>query len=236
MNEEGLDRFVELLDRASPMFDYYLEKMLSERDSDLEEKVHSLKEILPVLLALRSSTQRSLYVRRLAERIGVREEAIFTELRSLSTRPSQRAPQKGLNGRVSRSEGGRSYGDLQLLNLLVHHPGTVARLMGCECTILISDPAIMQVVEGFFQRYRSDGTVSPENLEQALESEAARIRLREVLVGPSFYTDREVEQAIGEIERKAHQKKLSESFKMAKGDIEGLNRLLKLKAQGPVGS
>jgi predicted RNA-binding protein YlxR (DUF448 family) len=95
---------------------------------------------------------------------------------------------------------------------------------------------VTQIVETFFQKHRENISLSPENLENSFESEAARIKLREVLVGRSFYLAGEVEQAVREIERKAYQRRLSESLKMAKGDIETLNKLLKLKAQGPVGS
>ncbi len=236
VNAEGLDRFLELLDQAPPIFDYYLEKRLAQRDSDVEGKVHALKEILPVLSALRSSTQRSLYVRRLAEKTGVREEALLSELRTLDKNPSQRGVGRGLKERVLDPQTGKSYGDLQLLNLLVHHPDAASRLMECGSTILISDPTVTQIVETLFQEYRKNVTVSPENLEDSLESEAACIKLREVLIGRSYYSEGEVEQAVREIERKAYQKRLSESLKMAKGDIEGLNKLLKLKAQGPLRS
>jgi DNA primase len=236
VNTEGLDRFRELLDRAPFMFDYYLEKRLARGKGDVEGKVQALKEILPVLSALRSAAQRSLYIRRMAERIGVREEALLSELRSFGKKPFQKGAGRDLKERGLSQAAGKNYGDLQLLNLLVHHPDVVSRLIECGSTILISDPTVTQIVETFFQKHRENISLSPENLENSFESEAARIKLREVLVGRSFYLAGEVEQAVREIERKAYQRRLSESLKMAKGDIETLNKLLKLKAQGPVGS
>jgi len=236
VNAKGLDGFLELLKRASSMFDYYLEKRLERSDSDVEGKVHAVREILPVLSALRSSTQRSLYVRRMAERIGVREEALLSELRTVGKNLSAKGLDRGLKERISEAKAKKNYGDLQLLNLLVHHPDAAARLMECGSQILISDPTVTQIVGAFFEEYGKGESVSLGKLEDSLESETARIKLREVLVGCSFYSDEEVEQAVGEIERKAHQKRLSDSVKMAKGDIEGLNKLLKLKAQGPLRS
>jgi len=236
VNAEGLDGFLELLDRASSMFDYCLEKRLERSDSDVEGKVHAVREILPVLSALRSSTQRSLYVRRMAERIGVREEALLSELRTLGKNLSAKGLDRGLKERVSGAKAEKNYGDIQLLNLLVHHPDAAARLMECGSQILISDPTVTQIVGAFFEEYGKGETVSLGKLEESLESETARIKLREVFVGCSFYSDGEVEQAVREIERKAYQKRLSDSVKMAKGDIEGLNKLLKLKAQGPLRS
>ncbi len=233
VNSEGLDRFLELLEEASPLFDYYLGKRLAQTDSGIEGKVHALKDILPVLAALRSSAQRSLYVRLLAERMSMREEALLSELKTLGKDPSQRGLERVLRERESSSKAGKSYGDLQLLNLLVHHPDVASGLMDCGCTILISDPTVKRIVETFFREYRKDCTILPENLEDSLESEAARIKLREVLVGCSFYSQKEVEQAVREIETKAYQKRLSDSLKKAKGDLVGLNKLLKLKTQGP---
>jgi hypothetical protein len=72
---------------------------------------------------------------------------------------------------------------------------------------------------------------------QGLGSDAARKQLREALLEASYYSDHSVEQAVAEFEEKAHQIKISASIQQAKerGDMEGLNQLLKLKAKRPAG-
>jgi DNA primase len=153
VNAHGSARFSELLDKALPMFDFYLEQKLTQRDTDVEGKVRVLKEIFPVLSQLDGDTQRSLYVRRLSEKIGIKEEVVWPELKSfISRNSSERSIERNLQVRLTASKAEKKVSDLQLLNLLVHYPQTATRLKGCGWQGLLSDIAVVEIFEVFFQR------------------------------------------------------------------------------------
>ena len=232
VNTEGLPEFLKLLNSASSMFDFFIDQKLTQDDSDIEGKVHALKEILPVLSQLRNAAQRSLYARRLSEQIGIKEEVVLSELKSFKQDLSGDALEKGLKGRLTGPKVEKKIGDIQLLNLLVHHPKAVTGLMTSDCRALLSDDTASEIVGVIFDTYRKEGRVSLENFEEHLDNDDVRIRLREVMVADSIYSDQEVKQAVEEIREKARQKKLSDSVKAIKGDPEALNDLLlKLRAQ-----
>jgi DNA primase len=221
--------FVELLDRASPIFDFYLEQKLAQLATDMEGKIRVLEEIFPILSVLRTSTQRSLYVRRLSERIGIKEEALWSELSTFIKKPHRQPSENRIKHRLIPSRGGKRFDDLHLLNLMIHYPHTLSRLMNCEWQGLLCDSAVIEIVNAIFERYRQEGTFSPEELSDDLKSDAARKQLREVLVEDSHYSEHEVEQAVAEIQNKAHKISISVSFRKAKGDIQVQNQLLELK-------
>ncbi len=100
VNANGLDRFLELLDQAAPILDFYLEQKLTQTGLDMEGKVRVLEEIFPALSALRTGTQRSLYVRRLSERIGVKEEVAWSELSVFMKRPSEKRLKSSMRDRL----------------------------------------------------------------------------------------------------------------------------------------
>ncbi len=231
VNENGLSAFLTLLEKAAPMFDFFLDQKLSRGGSDIEGKVTALKEILPVLAQLRNRAQRSLYAGHLSERIGIKEDVILSELKAVAKGLSEGGLQKDLKQRVAASEAKQRIGDVQLLNLLVHHPVAVTGLLDTDCMKLLSDATTSQIVKRIFDNYRQEGRFSPEHLEESLESEEVRIRLRETLVAGSIYSDQEVKQAVREIEEKVRQKKLTNSIKAAGGDPEALNQVLQLKAR-----
>ena len=237
VNEKGLDQFMDLLDNASPMFDFFLEQKLTEGDS-AEAKVHALKEMLPVLSEIRDFTLRSLYVRRLSDKIGIREDVTLSELKAHMKNSIAEVPKKRINASQSDSEKKKtSVGDLQLLNLLVYYPDTIPRLMACECKAFISDPEVINIVDIIFEEYLQRGAFSPEDLLESLSSVASRERLMETLHRPFIiYSDEDAEQAVAEFEKKAYQKNISASFRKAKGDWKTQNQLLKKKIQGPIGS
>jgi len=238
VNANGLEVFLEIVDQAFPMFDFFVEQRFSERDSD-EARVRALKEILPVLSEIRDFTLRSLYVRRLAERIGVKEDAVLSELAGFIKKPSGETFERKINGHMATGKKvQKSLTDLQLLNLLVHYPETITRLMACECRILLSDPVVVKIVDTIFAEFRREAPFSPESLLDILDSEPACEQLREVLHRPFVCSEQDVEQAVVEFEEEAYQAKISVSFQRAKerGDMERLVQLTKLKTQGPISS
>jgi len=236
VNENGLDSFLDLLSQASPMFDFYLDQKMTKEDSD-EEKIRALKELLPVLSEIRVFTMRSLYVRRLAERIGVREDVILAELATYMKNISTGVPSREMKERPKSQEKiSPSKDDFNLLSLLIQHPDTIPRLMEFDCKILLSDSEVVRLVDVIFEKYRSEGSFSPDTLLESLANESTRERLREILHKPFIvYSDQDVEQALTEFENRVHQKKVSASFKKANGDLEAQNKLLKMKIQGPLG-
>jgi len=232
VNENGLKGFLELLDHASPMFDFYLEQKLTHRDSD-EAKIGVLKESLPILSEIHEFSLRSLYVRRLSERIGIKEDMVWLELKSFEKKSSGKTNGANLKERITGSMVERRFDDLHILNLLIHYPQRVCRLMDCNWKIILCDPAVLEIVETFFQQYHNKERFLPEDLLDSLESDAARKELGEALLENSHYSDEEVEQALREIEGKVKQIQIAASIKKAReqGNIEELNQLFKLKAQ-----
>ena len=234
VNAYGLDRLLEFLDRASSTFDFYLEQTLVETDSGIEEKARVLKELLPMLSETRDFTQRSLYVQRLSERIGIRENLVLSELEGFMKSYQGKAPGRGMKERLTVTGAEKRLGDLQLLNLVVHYSHTVPRLMESGCEILLSDPAVVEIVNTVFEVQRREGLWSAEILEERLCSDTAREQLREIIHRPFILLlDQDVEQAVSEIEEKAYRKRISASFEKVRGDKEAQNRLLKLMVQGP---
>ncbi|HEN20543.1 MAG TPA: DNA primase, partial [Desulfobacteraceae bacterium] len=234
VNAKGLNSFLDLLNRASPIFEHYLDQKLTKETLDIEAKARILKEIVPAISDLNSHPQSSLYVKLISERLGIKEEIIWSELGSYKSSQSKNAIGSDLiqTQRLGVSKTGKTLSDTQLLNLLAHHPHAIPSIIDIEGELLISDPVVMEIVDTIFEKYRQEGINSCNRIEESLKNETARIHFREVLTGPSFYSENEVEQAIEEIRAKACQKKISESltsFKRAKGDAEALNQLLKLK-------
>ena len=231
VNENGLKGFLDLLGEAAPMFDFFLEQKTAEAVSD-EGSVQILKEVIPALSEVRNDIIRSIYVRRLSEKLGVREEMLWSELRGFVKNQSGRTVEKGFKQRLNASKAESKITDLQMISLLVYYPHTISRLMDGECRILLSDPVVLEIIDTIFEKFLKDGTCSAENLSESLGSEAAREQLREILHRPFIvYSDQDVELAVLEFEQKASRKKFLASLKEARGDAEAQSCLIKSKFQ-----
>jgi DNA primase len=231
VNKNGPKSFLDLLDRSIPMFEYYLDLKLSHGGDGVEGQVNVLKEILPVLSGLSNGAQQSMYVRRLSERMGIAESAVRAELQNWQAHHSWKGDKNGLGKRLSASKAQKT-DDLHLLNLFIHHPSTMDRLLKHDCKVLLSDPVVVGIFNSMFEIYSSKGGIPSGDILERLEGDSARERFREAMLSPPIYPHEMVEQAVNEFEAKIDKIKMSESISRAReqGDMQGLNQLLKLKS------
>lgn len=235
VNAQGPSSLRDLIRKAGLLFDFHMEMSLSGMDGSVEAKSAVIKEVLPVLGRLRNVSQQSLYVRRLSERIGVKEDVLWAELKNLQRGTTGGIEDHGLSERLARPAVEKRFSrDLHFLNLLVHYPAAAQGLRNLQWQVLLSDASIIEIGKAFFQHYGAGGSSSMEDLARSLESEKAREQLREGLLLPSFYSEQTIDLAIEEFERKIRQIQLSRSIQKAReqGDLESINRLLKEKAEG----
>jgi DNA primase len=235
VNEEGTSSLRTLIRNAGSLFDFHMEMSLSRIDGSIEAKTSAIKEVLAVLTGLRQVSQQSLYVRQLSERVGIKEDILWLELKNLKRGVSGDSERNRLSDRLAKGTAEKRFSrDLHFLNLLIHYPEAAQELKNSPWQLLLSDASIIEIANAFFQKYRAGGVFSMESLLNSLESEKAREQLREGLLLPSFYSDQTVALAIEELEKKIRQIEFTRSLRKAREqrDLEGINRLLKQKAEG----
>jgi DNA primase len=230
VNKNGLNDFLDLLSGSIPMFDFYLDRKLAHMGDGVEGQVSVLKEILPVLSELKNAAQQSLYLKRLSQKTGITESAVSAELRNWQTYHSWKVDNDGLGERLSASKV-KKIDDLHLLNLFVHYPQTIDRLMNLDYKVLLSDPVVIGIFESVEEICTGEEDIKPANILERLEGDSTKERFRETMLSAPIYPHDMVEQALNEFEAKIHRIRRSESINKAReqGDIEGLNQLLKSK-------
>ncbi len=227
VNRHGLDSFLEELERSGPMFEFYLDLVLSEAGQGIEGKIDALRQTLPVLADLDSAATRSLLVHRVSERTGISESAILAELRNWrGGAPRSEGQTAAETSLVFKEERGD---DFPLLNLLIHAPHAIQGLVDDDCKVLLSNPVVALIFDTMVRFYKSRGELKPAEVLEHLTDERARECFREAMLAPPIYPDEAVEQAVGEFRQNVRRRRISESISKARasGDIEKLNQLLK---------
>lgn len=232
VNRQGLEGFRKLLNRAVPMFDFFIDLSLHQGGEQIEHKVSALKDILPVFAELESEAQRALYMRRLAEKVGVSESVIIKEHQQWLKSRTQKDTTYAHKGKKPPSDTLTS-DEASLLSILIHYPAAIGRLMKQDYNVLISNHAVFKIFEvarGVFEQ--EEGAAAADILER-LDDESAVEKFREGMLKPSIFQEDEIEQAVKEFEDRIQKIKIMESKKRAfkkglkKEDIEELNRIPK---------
>lgn len=228
IHARGPDAFMELLEGAIPIFDFYLSQALAHMDRGVDGKIKVLNEALPIFLELDQGATRFLYVKQFSENTGIDEGIVWEELRrwvkgqGKGGRPSLKAQDPARDP--------RKYGsDIQFLNLLVHYPKTIDIFRDQEWELIVSDPHIVNIIKILMERVQ--GGEDMDNVEGFLESAEAQQQLRVIMLSKPFYVEDMVESAVTEFGKKIAKLKISQSISHAKaaGDIEMLNRLIRAK-------
>jgi DNA primase len=127
LREKGADAFLHVLARAQPVFDYRFAMASHRHDGrTVEGKVGIVDEMSQLILIATNPVRQAEYVRLLAERLGVREDAIRGQIRRLAQgRDESRAPSDGRTAprsgslRTGSESDGRAGAERLLLHLLV---------------------------------------------------------------------------------------------------------------------
>ena len=230
VHKHGLDGFLKLLSQSIPMFDFFVDMKLSLGGDQIEGQIRALEDILPVLSRLKNEALRSYYVRHLAEKLNIAESAVLAEInkRASSQTYREKTPESREGGSGSRV---RNQNDQYFLNLLVHHPQTMDRLMNQDFKVILSDPLIIEIFDTVLTIYHTEKDISPADIMEKIKKAPVRERFREAMLTPPIFADDMVEQAVNGLENKVHQIKIAESSIKARqqGDLERANKILELK-------
>ncbi len=129
----GPDAFRSLVERALPVFEYQLAMATSRHDpKSVEGKVRITEELMPMLAAVRNPIRQAEYIRGVAERLDVREDALRQRLRT-SVRGKEST--ETLVPAAAGPDRARQQAERIVLHLMVLEPTlrqTVADRLGAE--------------------------------------------------------------------------------------------------------
>jgi DNA primase len=221
----GLETFTEALDRAAPMFDFFIDVSLESAGEGAEARVRALREILRVLAGLRDRALSALYVRRLAERTAIPEATILYELKEASSKTARDSEK----GKETPSRPGID--EVYLLHLLVHYPGSVKRILESGWEALVSHAAACSVFGAAERLVSEKREIVVEDLARTLaEDEAAGNLLSEVMVSAPIIPEEAVDQAVDDFLNKIRIKAENAMIEAVRqGDLERANKLLHRK-------
>ncbi len=229
VNRYGAESFKKLLEKAVPIFDFYLDRVLKTMEPGVEGKVRVLREVLPVFTALEQGATRSLYVKRFSEKTGIDESVVLDELGILEKKGAKTRENFQPGERLALVQGTEGYSsDRDFLNLLIHYPEKIAEFIDKDWELIISDQMAKEIITELMKRVTNSGEL--KDIEECTDNPDAKARLRKALMS-NIYTKEEAGQAVKELQDKIYRKKLSLSIKKAsaEGDLETLNRLIKEK-------
>jgi DNA primase len=129
---QGAAAFRGLVEKAEDLMDFFLRRTVQEHRLDtIEGKVTAVRETVPLLAKVRDRVAQADYLARTAQRLGVKEEVLWSEVRGLGGRSdagsggsaAAPAPRPAVAERPRAEE-------VELVKALLAHPALAAELRG----------------------------------------------------------------------------------------------------------
>jgi DNA primase len=181
LRTRGAEAFHGLVSQALPVFEYQLRMAARRHDPQtVDGKVRIVDELLPAVAAVSNPVRQGEYLRMLAERFDLREDAVRQRLRGRrpARTPADRARRGGSEIAVASPDTARARAERWLLHLMVHDPSLREGLAGRVGVEDFEDPTYRALAGALLGAAGADA----EALRSALDDEAAE----RLLVGLLF--------------------------------------------------
>lgn len=109
----GKEPFKKALRDASPLFEFFLERVVKRFGVSVEGKIGVLKELVPVLANIRNPLEQSIYVKKVAETLDVDENVVYKAVKGSH---NGKAPEMGMGEATITSP------DQKIIQFLINHP------------------------------------------------------------------------------------------------------------------
>jgi len=183
LRKHGAEAFKERLQAAENVFDYKINRLLGQFGSaTLEARSKIVQEMLPTLRRFRDEVLRCGYLKALAERLQVGEEAVMMEFRKFQQSPAwnersgeNKTPQVSVPANITSAE-------WQILKLMLDDNGWIIAARQSLETGDFQHAGGRMIVEKIFDHYDRYQRIQPAVLLAECEEEQTRQFLTALLV------------------------------------------------------
>lgn len=226
--EFGAEAFQEAALRARGVMEYMMEDAVARHGLSIEGKVRVISEMTKPLAAVDDPVAYSLYVRKLAERMGVDEAMIMEKLRAAPSgrsgnTPPQRAKPTQFQGRRVRME-------QQMVTMMLQFPEILPEVTDRDLAKRFEDPTLKAIWSALIYQLRENNHRTTAQLIDSLEETHKSIASKFAMV-PEEWSRKGCIRLIDQFERppKGHRAEWTRKLKEAENNPVLRDKLLKDK-------
>jgi DNA primase len=217
----GREKMEEVVSRAWPMADYYIDEILGGRGT-LEEDWEKRREAVSFLSRIEDGVERNRFVKKLAEALTVDEDVLKEEvLRTFSHSPS--AVPADLPTRTAGAEMDPS--ELSLIRMILEYPAKVSTVRESAILACFRTEELKLLGEKLLTMDREGRTMQDASpLVDTLTEGPLREKLLALLVQESPYTEEMIDRLLADTIRKIRERSNKERGKILKRKIKEAER------------
>ena len=177
IQQKGVENFRKKMEIAPLLIEYFIERAIEEKNLSLPEgKVEVVKEVMPIIGHIREPIVQDEYIRKLSERLGVREDRI----RSLGLSPAPHRA-KELSSPIDETRR-----EEFLLTLMLQKPELILSVDAVEVVDDLDSHLLQEIAKTVIALYQKEGEVEITTLIDQLGDEKGKLATRLSLKEENF--------------------------------------------------
>jgi DNA primase len=213
---QGREKMEELVARALPMVDYYIEEILGGRGT-LEEDRDKLREAVAFISRIEDAVERNLFIKKISEQLNVDQEVLKTEVqRVLSHGAAPRADQPRRYAKVEMD-----HLELSLIHMMLEYPAWIPMVSASGVLSCFKTEELKSLGSALLEAAQKGGEAPWElsSLVSGLTEGPVREKLLDLLVRESPHQEELMQRLMADTIRKIQQKWYKERQRVLKGRI-----------------
>ena len=227
----GKKRFEELIEKSPPAVEYYLDTVVGNR-GDFEHDRDALRESLSFITGMDNAVERNLFIKLAAERIGVDEYILKTEvIQGMEKKSNETVLKKNEN----RSSSPVDALEMNFITLILEHPDKIPAMISADILKCFGSEELRNLGKVIEDDYGRFGKIDLKDFVDHLDAGFLRDEILSRLIGSGAWEGDTVDKVFSDMIHQIRRKWFKEKHRSLKirlikaqqaSDLELCQRLL----------
>ena len=223
--EFGYESFMEAVSKAKGIMPFLIESAVKKHGLSIEGKIRIVQDLQEPFSAVSDNVARSLYIKELAERIGVDEAAVLEKIRSTTTR--KMAGVAGSPYKASLKERDRL--EQQIIKMMLQFPEILSEINKRNILDFFNDNVLKSIGQ-LVLTHKDDSQSRVADIISLIDDDEKKNLISQISIKENLWDREKCLKTIAQFEfsRRRSEKALIEEIKAAEesNDVELLQKLL----------
>jgi DNA primase len=218
----GREKMEELVARAVPMVDYYIEEILGGRGT-LEEDRDKLREAVAFISRIEDAVERNLFIKRVAEKLNFDQEVLKEEVRRVLSHATALQAEPARRKAVREPD----HLELGLIHMMLECPERIPAVAASGVLACFTTEELRSLGERMLTAAEKEGGAIPDvfSLVNDFEEGPVRARLLDLLMGETPYPEDLIDRLMTDTIRKIRERSNREKGKILTRKIKEAERV-----------
>ncbi len=216
LRTHGKESFMEIIDDAESLVDYYIENVIG-RVATFEEKKDALREAVSFIIHIDNTRERDLFIKRVSEKIGLDQQLLTKEVNlALKTPAGKRAD-------VSREpDTSIDTVELSIIHIMLEYPSVVPEIVKKNIFDCFMSANLKSLAVKLADSYAKEGSegFDASQFVQGIDNEFIRKKLLRMMIDENPYDEKVIDRVTADAMKQVKRKWYKERCRVLKTKIK----------------